>query len=222
MKKNKISTLELALSRHIEPDNTEIIGNAEEFNLLAKRFLAKKSAVDGLRDYMKSQQYSPRALGLLIYSDAGRDLLRQWVGQGMDVSLLYHAMINDGLFWQNADGRAFPLFEDVAGSAGWDFEPKEFLTNPELLNAVPGLLSAMVERLRRQDRIADVFRYFTRRTLNHLIRNIPDLFKPEIDQLPGSVDYSRDDWEEWVYSDLIRVYLDPESAVRKMLGARAA
>lgn len=221
MKKNKISTLELALSRHIDSEHTDIVLNPEEYDVIAKSFLAKKSAIDGLKDYMKSQQYSPRVLGLLVYSATGREMVRQWVSQGMDVAYLYHAMINDGLFWQKSNA-PFPLHDDVASAEGWDFDPKEFFTNPELLNATPGLLVAMVERLRRKGRIADVFRYFTRRSLHSLIRNLPEMLQPELDALPGGIDYSRDDWEEWAYSDLIRIHLDADSAVRKMLGARVA
>ena len=221
MKKNKISTLELALSRHIDSEHTDIVLNPEEFDATAKSFLSKKSAIDGLKDYMKSQQYSPRVLGLLVYSSTGRELVRQWVSQGMDVAFLYHAMINDGLFWQKAQA-PFPFHDDVTSGAGWEFDAKEFFTNPEMLNAIPGLLVAMVERLRREGRIADVFRYFTRRSLHNLIKNLPEMLQPEVDALPGHVDYSKDDWEEWVYSDLIRVHLDADSAVRKMLGARVA
>lgn len=221
MKKNKISSLELALSRNVEAENTHEIPNSAAFVALAKVLLGKKSTIDAMKDYMKSQQYSPRVLGLMIYTEPGRELVRQWVEQGMDVSYLYHAMINDGLFWQSANA-PFPFMYEVATAPGWGFDPKEFFSNTEMLNAIPGLLVAMVERLRREGRIAEVFRHFTRRNLHHLLRNLPELLAPELAALPKGVDYTRVDWEEWAYSDLISVHLDAESAVRKVLGAKVA
>jgi hypothetical protein len=215
---NKITTFELALSRHIDIENAVLANDSSAFNALAEKFVNKKSAIDGMKAYLKSQQSSPRVLGIMIYSQTGREKLREWVGQGMSTGLLYQGMINDGAFWHKA-GVDFPLADDIInGNEAWSFDPREFLSGAELLMSVPGLISSMVARLRRQGRISEAFRYMPMKTLTLLINQYPDVFEVEIEAVTHRPRRADEAVEPIAAIDLVRSYLDPQSAVEKMLG----
>lgn len=215
---NKITAFELALARHIDNESATLANDSNAFNALADKFVSKKSALEGMKAYLKSQHSSPRVLGVMIYSEKGRDKLREWVGQGMSTSLLYQGMIHDGAFWQKADVE-FPLADDIInGDEAWSFDPREFLSGAELLMSVPGLISSMIARLRRQGRIAEAFRYMPMKTLTLLITRHPEVFEEELDAVSSGPRRADEAGDPITAIDLVRSYLDPQSAVEKVLG----
>jgi hypothetical protein len=218
MSNNKITAFELALARHLDADSTDLINDAEAFNALADKFVSKKSALEGMKAYLKSEQSSPRVLGVMIYSEKGREKLREWVEQGMSTSLLYQGMIHDGAFWHKA-GAEFPLADDIInGNDAWSFDPREFLSGAELLMSVPGLITSMVARLRRQGQISEAFRYMPMKTLTLLINKYPTVFEDELKAVSNGPRRADEAGEPITAIDLVRSYLDPQSAVEKVLG----
>lgn len=218
----KTTTLEAALSRHINATNTDIVRDRATFDELANKFLSKSSAVLGLKDYLKSLQSSPRVLGLLVYSSHGNRLLRDWVDQGMNTKLLYRGIMYDGAFWQRA-GAELPIAEDIIhGDQKWDFDPAEYFSEIELLTSLPGSVEAMIGRFRASGELGLLLKSMPLFTLRKLLLDKPDLFKDEVRGLPYDKQSAGEDWASLAAIDVLKKHLNEENTFKKMLGMKVA
>ena len=216
----KVRTLELALSKFIEASNTEIINDKKAFNEIAQNILKKKQATDGLKSYLKSDQTSPRVLGVMIYSEAGRKHLKKWIEQGMSTKILYRAMFHDGAFWHKAN-QEFPLYEEICnGGKEWDLDAKELLSSAGVLTALPGLLEAIVERMRYKGLIQEVFYYLPEIVISELLQDNPSIFAEEVDEVEKKMKSNGVLGKSVTANNLIGHYLDDQIRVEKLLGQK--
>lgn len=217
MSNKKIKTLEVVLSKMISADNTEIIGDKKAIEEISRNIFTKKQAIDGAKSYLKSLQSSPRILGLIIYSEHGRSLLSEWIGDGMKTSILYRSMIHDGAFWHKAS-QSFPLMEEVVhGGEAWDFDEMELFANTEVITAIPGLFQALVMRMRRKGLIKNVFYYLPEFTTNEILRNYPSVFMDEIKEVQAKKSSTGGSNEPVYAIHLISHYLEPQLALEKVM-----
>jgi hypothetical protein len=216
------AVLDRALAKMFN-QNDAIVKNQEEFDVKVNDLFSKRAVKEGIRTYLANHGTSPRVMALLIYSTRGRELIKDMLeNQGMPSFRLYDPLIFDGLPWIEVNA-PLPIYEDIAaGDDFWSFKAHEWFNKVERMSAFPGVISAMVDRFRRQGRLDQVFRHIRLSTLADLLEHEPTIFEAEVKALPPSLKDLINESNR--YHDLgvclVRTYLDQIEAMGKVLGSK--
>jgi hypothetical protein len=203
--------------------NDAIVKDPEAFDLKVNDLFSKRAVKDGIRNYLASHGTSPRVMALLIYSTKGRETIKDMLeNQDMPAMRLYDPLVFDGMPWIEVNA-PLPIYEDIAaGDERWAFQPHEWFNKIERLSAFPGVISAMVDRYRRQGRLDQVFRHIRLSTLADLLEHEPAIFETEVKALPSRLTdlISESNRHHDLGVCLVRTYLDQIEAMGKVLGSK--
>ncbi|MBD8681214.1 MULTISPECIES: hypothetical protein [Pseudomonas] len=204
--------LENALKRKVA-ENPAIVSDLNLFEELCQPYFSKSSAIKAMKAYLSGRDAAPNVLGCLIYTQAGRRELQEWIRSGMPASLLYRAMLHDGGIWRDADHKLHLMVEILNGDDRWDFDYR-LLSESVFSDAViPGFMEAIVQRASQRDQIKQLVAQLPQRVLSSLIESFPAAFKDickqiQEDSVATPVELARAMCARW---------LPPERSIMKML-----
>lgn len=187
------------------------------FSNRVKPFFQKASAIKAMRQYLKGDQQCPRILGILLYSDHGNAEIRNWVGKGMPIELLYKCMLFDGGYLAQL-GLELPLAHDIeTGDVAWNFDYK-LLNGLQIDSAVPGLVEAVLKRAIHKGDEAAMIKALNLATLSEFIERHGEILRPLIARCtPPNLESNESLKTVDIALEAIRSYLPPLDAIHKML-----
>lgn len=221
-KKNKITTLERSLKRFITADNLDQLHDQAGFDEFCTPFFARPPVLSILEEYLHSRQYSPRILALLVYSEPGRTYLCDLLKKGLDSHLIYRKMMYEGSFWQSTSP-PFVLGQHIAqGDALWEFDTELLFPKIEPITCLPGLIEAMIERVRQNGQFSKLLTRCPDNTLIRIINEVPMALAPELDPLMHLKDVEGDRWAQHVLMQIKKAHLSEQTIFETLIGHRCA
>lgn len=221
-KNNKITTLERSLTRFLTAEKLDMLHDKDRFDAFCEPFFTRAPVLKIIQEYLNSRQYSPRILALLVYSHPGNSYLHTLIEGGLDPHLIYQKMMFEGAFWKNIDPE-FVLGKAIASDdERWAFDARKLFPIIEPMTCLPGLIEAMVARVRNAGKLDSLLISATDTLLHRLITEVPEALKPELASLTHIRQEEGGNWVERAILEIKKAHLNQQTLFENLIGHRCA